>query len=60
MHSAAQKSESTHNVVMTGANLSKVLYSETLTKEEKKLRTRLKNGSHKLRESLGLPRRTNS
>lgn len=60
MHTAGQKLKPSHNLVISGADLSKALYSEKPTEAETNLRDRLERGSGKLKNSLGMPRRTNS
>lgn len=59
MHTSTQKLKPTHSLVMSGADLSRALYSETPTDTEADLRHRLEKGSGKLKDSLGISRRIN-
>lgn len=61
MHrNGSEDPDTTHQFIMSGADLSRIFKGETRTPAEEVLRGQLQNGSNNLRASLGLPRRTNS
>ena len=61
LHSeGAQSAGTTHHLIMTGENLSRILGGGARNPDEINLLKQIQAGSGNLRDSLGLPRRTNS